>query len=67
MIGENALHERLESLLRQALLNSYKIGLNTTSSKFYNLKKQIGLATLNLSFVHFKKLMKIQFLKFGKT
>ena len=28
---------------------------------------QIGLEAINLSFVHFKKLIKIQFLKYGKT
>ena len=39
-----------------------------------NLWKAVGLAkdlnhlnTLNLGFVHYKKLMKIQFLKYGKT
>ena len=47
--------------------NSYKIGMNTTSNKFYALSKLIGLGMLHLSFIHFKKLAKIQFLKYGKT
>ena len=47
--------------------NCFKIGMNTTANKFYALNNQIGLSMLNLSFVHFKKLAKIQFLKYGKT
>ena len=46
--------------------NIYKIGLNTTGSKFYHVNKLIGLDKLNLGYVHFKKIMKIQFLKYGK-
>ena len=44
-----------------------KIGMNTLSKKFYHVSRMIGLDLLNLSFVHFKKIMKIQFLKNGKT
>ena len=47
--------------------NKTKIGMNSTENKFYYLNKQIGLDKLNLTFVHYKKLMKIQFLKNGKT
>ena len=47
--------------------NVFKIGMNTRSNKFYHLNKLIRLDNLNLGFVHFKKLMKLQFLKFGKT
>ena len=47
--------------------NSTKIGMNTTSNKFYQLTGMISLNSLSLPFVHFKKLMKIQFLKYGKT
>ena len=47
--------------------NTYNIGMNTTTNKFYHVNKQIGLNNLNLNFVHFKKIMKIQFLKNGKT
>ena len=47
--------------------NAYKIGMNTTGNKFYHVKRLIGLDKLNLSFIHYKKLMKIQFLKYGKT
>ena len=51
-------------ILRQ---NNTKIGMNTQANKFYHITKMIGLDKLNLSFVHYKKLMKIQFLKYGKT
>ena len=44
-----------------------KIGLNTTANKLYHLNNLIGLDLLNLTLVHFKKLMKLQFLKYGKT
>ena len=47
--------------------NTYKIGMNTTGNKFNHVNKQIGLDKLNLSFVHYKKIMKIQFLKYGNT
>ena len=47
--------------------NSLKIGMNMTTNKFYCISDQIGFDLLNLGFVHFKKLMKIQFLKYGKT
>ena len=46
---------------------NYKIGLNTTANKLNYLNNQIGLNLLNLTYVHFKKLMKLQFLKNGKT
>ena len=46
--------------------NNYKIGMGTTSNKFSSLSKMDGLGMLNLTFVHFKKLAKIQFLKYGK-
>ena len=47
--------------------NSFKIGMNTVSNKFYHVNKLIGLDALDMKFVHFKKLMKIQLLKYGKT
>ena len=47
--------------------NRTKIGMNMISNKFYHISKQIGLDLLNLKLVHFKKLMKIQFLKNGCT
>ena len=47
--------------------NNSKIGMNTTANKLYHVNNQIGLGMLNLSFVHFKKLAKLQLLKFGKT
>ena len=47
--------------------NNSKIGLKTAANKFYHVNKLIGLDKLNHNIVHFKKLMKIQFLKYGKT
>ena len=46
---------------------SNKIGSNTTANKLYHLNDLISLDLLNLKFLHFKKIVKIQFLKFGKT
>ena len=43
--------------------NKCKIGMNTLSNKFLHISKLISLDNLNYSFVHFKKVMKIQFLK----
>ena len=34
-------------------------------NKLFHLTKLFGLDKLNLSFVHYKKIMKIQFLKYG--
>ena len=47
--------------------NCFKIGMNTTTNKFFAISNVISLGMLNLNFVHFKKLAKIQFLKYGKT
>ena len=44
-----------------------KIGMNTTANKLYYLNNYLSLDILNLGFVHFKKLLKIQFLKNGST
>ena len=41
--------------------------MNTTANKLYHVNNLIGLDMLNLKFVHFKKLAKLQFLKNGKT
>ena len=47
--------------------NNFKIGMNANENKFYHLNKLIVTDKLNWSFPRFKKHMKIQFLKFGKT
>ena len=47
--------------------NKYKIGMNANENKLYHISKQIVLEKLDYSFVHFKKEMKVQFLKFGTT
>ena len=44
-----------------------KIGMNTTANKLFFISNKIPLDLLNLSFVHYKKIAKIQFLKYGKT
>ena len=47
--------------------NSTKIGINTAADKFYHITKMIGLDKLNFGFVRYKKIMKMQFLKYGNT
>ena len=47
--------------------NATRIGMNTMPNKFYHISKLIGLDKLNYGFLHYKKVMKIQFLKYGKT
>ena len=47
--------------------NAKKIGFNATANKFYQFTGKITLNSLSFYFVHFKKLMKIQFLKYGNT
>ena len=47
--------------------NSTKIGMNTTANKLYQITKMIPLSSISFTFVHYKKLMKIIFLKYGKT
>ena len=47
--------------------NCFKIGMNTTANKFFTISNVISLGMLNLNFVYFKKLAKIQFLKYDKT
>ena len=47
--------------------NSLKIGMNMTANKLHCISDQIRLDSLNLNFVHYKKLAKLQFLKYGKT
>ena len=65
---------RRDYAYKNELLNLYnfalhrsKIGRNVLANKFYHLNGLIGLDTLDKGFVHFKKLMKIQFLKNGIT
>ena len=57
---------------RQTLFQTFKncngkIGLNTTANKFFHLNNAIGLVHLNLDYLRFKKVVKSQFLKYGKT
>ena len=55
--------------LKFEILRSFnsKIGLNTVANKLYPLNGKIDLDFLNFSFVQHKKIMKVQFLKYGKT
>ena len=65
MIKSNT--QMIKTNIQMIKTNSYKIGCNTSTNKLFPLNGVIGLDTLNHNFVHFKKLMKIQFLKNGKT
>ena len=47
--------------------NRCKIGMNTRVNKLYHVRKIISIESLNLKFVHYKKLMKFQFKKNGNT
>ena len=55
--------------LKFEILRSFnsKIGLNTQANKLYPLNGKIGLDFLNMGFVQYKKIMKVLFLKYGKT
>ena len=52
---------------RASLFIGLLIGMNTTANNFYYLTSKINLESPNFSFVHFKKIMKVLFLKYGKT
>ena len=43
-----------------------KIGLNTLANKLYPLNGKMDLIFLDMGFVQYKKIMKVQFLKYGK-
>ena len=47
--------------------NRTKIGMNSIENKLYHINKLIVMDQLVLSYPLYKKQMKIQFLKFGKT
>ena len=64
---EQSVFTRRQTNFEILRVNQTKIGMNTLANKFYHITKMIGLDKLNLSFVHYKKIMKIQFLKYGKT
>ena len=63
----NIVCPRRQLKIEKVRSNKIKIGMNMTSNKFYRISKKVGLDLLNLKFVQFKKLMKIQFLKNGNT
>ena len=56
-----------QSLFRIFKNNNYRIGLNTTSNKFFYLNDLVMLDSLSYNFLHYKRVMKVQFLKYGKT
>ena len=56
----NIIYTRRQTSFEILRNNNGKIGTE------HHTNKQIGLEALNLAFVNFKKLMKIQFLKYGK-
>ena len=45
----------------------HKIGMNIMANKFYHINDEISFEMLNKNYVHYKKLCKIQYLKYGKT
>ena len=44
-----------------------KVGMNIPINKFYYINDEIGFDMLNLSDVHYKRLCKFQYLKYGNT
>ena len=68
-VNEKSLKQHQHQQSKFEILRNFqgKIGMNTMANKFYHISKLIGLDQLNLGFVHFKKLAKIQFLKNGNT
>ena len=64
---EQTISNRRQTLFEVYRNNNKKIGMNTAANKFYHINKLVGLDKLNMAFVHYKKIMKIQFLKYGKT
>ena len=45
----------------------HKIGMNIPANKFFYINNEISLDMLNHTFVHYKKLCKIQYLTYGKS
>ena len=67
LLLSNVICPRRQTMFEMIKSNRCKIGLNALCNKFYHISKQISFDSLNLGFVHYKKLMKLQFLKNGKT
>ena len=44
-----------------------KVVMNIPVNKFYYINDKIGFDILNLSYVHYKRLCKFQYLKYGNT
>ena len=55
--------------LRFQILRKFnsKIGMNVPANKFYHINDEIGFDKLNRTFVHYKRLCKYQYLKYGNT
>ena len=58
---------RRQNLFQIFKTNQSRIGMNSVENKLYHINNLIPLDALNLTFVHYKKLIKILFLKNGKT
>ena len=58
---------RRQNLFQIFKTNQSRIGMNSAENKFYHINNLIPLDALNFTFVHYKKLIKILFLKNGKT
>ena len=66
-VVEQIICPQRQSLFRIFKNNNYRIGLNTTSNKFFYLNDLVMLDSLSYNFLHYKRVMKVQFLKYGKT
>ena len=64
---EKTVNTRSQVLFEILRTNVTRIGTNSIENKLYHINKVIPLDNLNMPFVAFKRLMKIRFLKFGKT
>ena len=64
---DQMLMPRRQSKFQIFKTNKLKIGLNTTANKLFPISNLITLEHLNLSYFQFKRLYKIQFLKYGNT
>ena len=63
----NVIRTRRQTMFEILKSNRSKIGMNALCNKFYHISKQVSLDSLNCKFVQYKKIMKITFMKNGKT
>ena len=56
---------RRQTLFEVYRTNLFKIGMNSNANKLFHISRQIVLEKFTWNYPHFKKHMKLQFLKFG--